>query len=162
MGGPGSGGRRKPIAFHKARGTYRKDRHGEDIEPVRDGLDLTPPAFLSPAAKKEWVAMAGPLHQQGLLTELDFDCLALLCESTADWRQAVTQVAKHGPHSLWRKVERTAFEQMRRLHKTFGMTPHARQHHLPPSSGTDVTTTHARFFGGTRNSTKNVDFPTDG
>ena len=162
MGGPGSGGRRKPVAFHKARGTYRADRHGHDIEPVRDGLNLTPPAFLSAAATKEWKAMAGPLHQQGLLTELDFDCLALLCESTADWKLAVKKLDKHGPMSPWKKVERTAFEQMRRLHKTFGMTPHARQHHLPPSSGTDVTTTHARFFGGTKNSLINKEFPNDG
>ena len=154
MGGYGSGRRRKPVDFHKARKTFRRDRHpDEDVQPRRDNLDLRPPAFLSGAAKQEWEAKAEMLHRLGLLTELDLDAFALLCVAQAEWRQAVRMLDKHGAvvkgkRSPWVGLAKAAHEQVLRLEVEFGLTPSSRRR-VTVSKQKGTTQQRDRFFGGT-------------
>ena len=154
MGGYGSGRRRKPIDFHKARHTFRQDRHpDEDVQPRRDNLDLRPPAFLSGAAKQEWEAKAEMFHRLGLLSELDFDAFAMLCVALTDLKQATRMLDKHGAlvkgkRSPWVGLAKAAHDQVLRLQVEFGLTPSSRGR-VTLSKQKGTTQQRDRFFGGT-------------
>lgn len=77
--------KRKPIAHHKAAGTYRKDRHGGWSEP--HDLETVPPAppeSLTPPARKEWERIVHVLGTSGRLTALDSVVLQQYCELAAE------------------------------------------------------------------------------
>ena len=96
----------------------------------------TPPTWISTIGKNLWKKLAPSLVDAGLLTEADREAFACLCQSYADYRQAVATLKKHGrtvatasgsvrPHPAVadEKTYREAFSNMCR---EFGLTPKSR------------------------------------
>jgi P27 family predicted phage terminase small subunit len=54
------------------------------------------PDHLSPEARAKWQVFAPQLYSAGLLTELDADMLAALCETWALWTEAKEKLADEG------------------------------------------------------------------
>jgi len=106
--------------------------------------DLTPPAWLCPAAKKVWLDLAPKLQTAKLLTEIDVQLLAMGCVSIAQYRRAVKtagvdlvrsknvvdddgKLISTGEHiNPWLIVQSMSFKQAMAVFQQFGMSPAAR------------------------------------
>ncbi len=106
--------------------------------------DLTPPAWLSDAAKDVWNEVAPKLRDARLLTEIDVDTLAFGCDAMAHYRQAAQRIgcdlvsakliesesgqAQYvGEHvNPWLIVQSMAFKKAMAVFQQFGMSPAAR------------------------------------
>lgn len=104
----------------------------------------SPPPYLSEIAGKEWQRIAKPLHDLGLLTELDITALAAYCEAFEDWVTAKTNLDKWNKLHLDSKniifsakskvskphpyltMRENARRDLVRLAAEFGMTPSTR------------------------------------
>lgn len=76
--------KRKPIAQHRAQGTYRADRHEGWSEPEdMSTLPPAPPESLTEGARKEWMRITTLLGPSGRLTALDSVVLTQYCELAA-------------------------------------------------------------------------------
>ena len=59
---------RKPDNVHKLRGTYRKDRHGDESEKVEfEDAVPEPPPFLDDDAREAWFFVCGEMKTAGIL-----------------------------------------------------------------------------------------------
>jgi P27 family predicted phage terminase small subunit len=89
------GGRpRKPTALHVVEGTTRADRENPD-EP-RPELGAQRPFWLTKRGVWAWKKLAPRLVKTRILTELDAEALALLCDAYADYLEARAIVAREG------------------------------------------------------------------
>ncbi len=113
------------------KGTARKDRVNKN-EPKPKADLITKPDYLSPPAGKYWDRVYPDLFEAKIITNLDRDSLAMLCESYALWRIAKDEVSKHGsvmgawldhPYLM---VMQISFQQLKTMLAEFGMTPSSR------------------------------------
>lgn len=105
-------------------------------QPLRPKRTPSMPGWLPEDAQRIWRQHARALWQAGLLTEIDVDALATLCETTALYRTALQMIEEHGAVAMtdkgyshptaWVSVRNNALKQMRALWQEFGMTPAAR------------------------------------
>lgn len=71
---------RTNVAVLKAKGTYRKDRHGKRTADRPDPCgNPVPPSFLDRSAKKLFRKLSAELLENGIFTNLDTDFLGLYC-----------------------------------------------------------------------------------
>ncbi len=95
------------------------------------------PGWLPENARTVWKQHARALWDLGLLTLVDVDALAALCEATALYRTALEMIENEGAvwvnkgtgysqQTAWVSVRNTALAQMQKLWAEFGMTPSAR------------------------------------
>jgi len=94
-----SGGRNKLSAgAHVIKGTFRRDRHGDDSTPEPPKGRPEPPMALSGTAKAEWNRMVDRLTQNGTLSVVDDGQLFEHCqlfEETQALREGYTRLRKH-------------------------------------------------------------------
>ena len=124
------GGRNaKPTSLKLLQGTARPDRVNAN-EPKPAAADLTVPPGLDTYGRQAWKRWAPLLQGLGILTEVDVDVLALLCDAYSQWRRASRAVRRIDPTSeAYRKVAvsvEKARDQMRMFATEFGMTPASR------------------------------------
>lgn len=135
---------RKPAAVKAAMGNPGK-RAPDANEPDPEYLqDLTPPDWLSDQAMAVWVEEAPRFRRARLLTEVDVQAFAMLCQSVADYRRAVRKTGEDdvkaklvededgdvksvGEHlNPWAMVKSMAFKQTAFMLGKFGATPQDR------------------------------------
>ena len=73
----------KPIAQHKAEGSFRHSRHAGKVDAPAGVPDC--PEFLSEPAKEEWHRIIAETNAMGLISRLDRASLAIYCEAWAAW-----------------------------------------------------------------------------
>lgn len=134
----------KPTALKLVSGNPGK-RALNKQEPDPDYLtDLTPPAWMSPAAQGVWLELAPAAAKAKLLTQVDVQAFAMGCVAVAQYRQALAQVGDAavkskmavddegrpvsvGEHiNPWTLVQSMTFKQAMAVFDKFGMTPQAR------------------------------------
>lgn len=81
-----------PATSLKQRGTFRADRHSDDVDKTAQPVLLRPPAHLNAKTKAVWRALAPKLKKHGLLTELDAISFEVLCQSYSDTIAAAGQL----------------------------------------------------------------------
>ena len=124
----------KPIALHRAQGTYRKDRHGGTPEP-RAAVP-TSPTWLDAEAQEVWVYFSGRLAEVNVLTELDQQALAIYCNAAARLARAEKAIATTGEviktpagfaaPNPWIGIAQKSQETMLRYGQELGLSPAAR------------------------------------
>lgn len=127
----------KPTSLKKLQGNPGK-RALPAGEPQPHVGERTPsvPAWLDDEAKAIWRRYARTLWEMRLLTEVDVEAFASLCEAMALYHTAVEKIQEEGAvqetkngytaQSGWMTVRNTALNDMQRLMKEFGMTPSSR------------------------------------
>lgn len=147
----------KPTALKKLQGNPGK-RSLPAGEPQPHVGSRTPsvPAWLDEEAKKIWQRYARTMWELRLLTEIDVEAFAALCESMALYQTAVEKIREEGAvqrstsgytqKSGWMTVRDSALSDMRSLWKEFGMTPSARagMNLAPEEEEDDIATFLAR------------------
>lgn len=133
------GRRPLPEHVHKARGTYRADRHGGGVPRPPSDKVSRPPAWLSEGAKRFWRKLAPQLRPLGLLANLDLGAFTILCVTYDAWVQASLKLRETG--ETYRNGDAGGIEKRHpllavvsayregfiRLALEFGMTPASRQ-----------------------------------
>lgn len=131
------GRKRLPTALHVLRGRP-SHRPLPENEPTPEALptSVDPPNWLDSTAAAEWRRLAPLLADNGLLTVLDADALALYCRAFVQWREANDKLAKEGTVGKSRNgfpvispyitVAQKAMITMRAMMTEFGLTPSAR------------------------------------
>ena len=115
----------------------RKPLPQNEPEPKRAERTPSVPTWLDDKAKGIWKEHARILWAAGLLTQIDREALAALCETTALYRTAVDMIRVEGAvwtsketgytqQSAWATVRGQALNKMQSLWSEFGMTPAAR------------------------------------
>ena len=94
---PKRGPPKTPAAMLKDRGTFRKDRHSDDVDQAAKVAVPKPPEHLTDRAKEAWRKLGPKLAKVGLLTELDGMGMEVLCQAYAD---TVDVAQKLGEESL--------------------------------------------------------------
>lgn len=94
------------------------------------------PDWLEDEAKAEWTRLAVPLHNLGLLTELDMAAFASYCQAYARWKEAEEFISQHGSivktkSGYWQQVPQVSISRanqamMLKAAAEFGLTPSAR------------------------------------
>ena len=128
MAGNRNSGRRKlPVSVHIARGTYRRDRHGElpaGPEPSTTG-NMFVPEWLSPAALELWKLlepMLGPA-----LRPSDSPSFSLLCEKWSLLGAAIV-AAREDPTDKPTRAAVVSYGQLfTKLAAEFGLDPASRE-----------------------------------
>lgn len=127
----------KPTALKKLQGNPGKRAlPAGEPQPHVGGRAPSVPAWLDEDAKAIWRRYARTMWELRLLTEIDVEAFAALCEATALYQTAVEMVRERGPvqesatgytqKNGWMTVRDSALADMRALWKEFGMTPSAR------------------------------------
>lgn len=78
----------KPTGIHKLNGTYRPDRHSDDITAPMIGGMPDAPATMSDDAREWWRIKVIDLKDMGLLYRCDMELLAKYCNLLADMDDA--------------------------------------------------------------------------
>lgn len=122
----------KPTALKLVNGNPGKRAiNGQEPDPEYLN-DLTPPDYLSDAAKVVWNEIAPNLRTARVLTKMDVPMLHKVCESIATYRRAVIkcqelgEIGENGSISQWEIVKSMAFKQAMAAMQQFGMSPAAR------------------------------------
>ena len=125
----------KPTALKVLEGNPGK-RPLNLYEPVPEGKLPNCPDWLEEEAKAEWERLAVPMHNLGLLTELDLAPFAVYCQAYARWKEAEEFITQHGtivktPSGYWQQVPQVSIAQtylkvMNRFAEQFGLTPASR------------------------------------
>jgi P27 family predicted phage terminase small subunit len=84
-----------PTALKKLKGNPSKTPLNP-LEPKPKTGEPVMPRDLSKPAKKEWKRLVKMLLKLGVLTVVDGDALAALCEAKTLWREALNDVRKNG------------------------------------------------------------------
>lgn len=93
---PSSGKRgppKKPAALLKRRGTFRKDRHSDDLEPVTPPNLPAPPSHLTETERAKWNEVGSQLVKLGICSDLDAMALELLIRSYCGMCDAADELA---------------------------------------------------------------------
>ncbi len=134
----------KPTALKLVEGNRGKRAiNRQEPDPVYLN-DLTPPAWLPPAAADIWNELAPKLRAAKVLTEMDVQALAMGCVAIAQHRLSVQRVGddlvkskqieneegdtvQAGEHvNPWLIVQSMTFKQAMAIFAQFGLTPAAR------------------------------------
>lgn len=133
-----------PAKIHKLHGSYREDRHGEEIT-VKSVL-LAPPARLDrdPVAKAAWLDLASELHGLGVLARVDGYLLEDFCviqsrkikawekmlalseDPTSREGEVSTTPNGYQQQSAWLQIYNTCVKQQQSLAAEFGLSPATR------------------------------------
>lgn len=124
----------KPTALKQLRGNPgKRAMNKNEPNPGKPGRTPSVPSWLGDDAREIWKSYARQLWEIDLLTDIDVDALAALCESTALYREAVRAIARNGAvevtdkgyyyASPWVNIRNQALGQMKQLWAVFGMTP---------------------------------------
>ena len=128
---------RKPTPTAIRRSTGNKGKRGYNhAEPVPpEGIPDCPP-HLCEEAKAEWLRLAEPLHEMGVLTMVDRAALAAYCQAYGRWVEAEQKLAQsptmlktpsgYVQQSPWLSVANKQMELMGRFMTELGLTPAAR------------------------------------
>lgn len=134
----------KPTALKLISGNPGKRASGKQEPDPTYLRDLTPPAWMPPAAAEVWNELAKPLSDAKLLTDVDVPMLSMACVSIAQYRYAVARVGADlvkskmekddegnlvavGEHlNPWAMVQSMTFKQAVAVLREFGMSPSAR------------------------------------
>lgn len=117
--------------------------HHKPIDPdipdpplIKAGPLPDPPEILTEPARKHWVTFAAQLRDMRVLTEPDYPSLCMLCESYANYWEAMRLVRKHGITSVSNTGRLIQSEHLNAAHKSldkcmkimteFGLTPSSR------------------------------------
>lgn len=141
----------KPTAAHRARGTYREDRHGNRVVEAEEGIPK-PPARLTADERKCWHELVEQLrHVPGLLTLADATALegaAKACARAVHAGKTLKRLAAKadgfyiaGSHGLRLhpavQHEKEAWKEVRSWLAVFGLNPQARASIRVPEGGDD-------------------------
>jgi P27 family predicted phage terminase small subunit len=77
------------------RGTFRADRHSDEVQPKAEARAQCP-AWLAGEARKKWKALVPKLREVGVLTVVDGDALAAYCQAWCQWRRLQVWIGEHG------------------------------------------------------------------
>lgn len=92
---------RKPDNVHKLRGTYRKDRHGDEAEKVEfEDSVPEPPPFLDELAREAWFFVCGEMKTAGILKRAYKYTIAGFCTL---WSQFSRNPAEFKDHTQLRQ-----------------------------------------------------------
>jgi len=126
--------KRKPTHLHLADGTYRPDRHADEVD--FGEADIQPFADMSKEAVHIWVREIGPLMEVGVLQQTDRLAFRLFCESVAEYEKAVQEIhdsaeiiagkAGQPVKNPWLSIRNQAVIRIHQFGCEFGMTPSAR------------------------------------
>ena len=128
--------KRKPTALKILHGEKRPERLNLN-EPKPIPIAPQCPDYLSESAKKEWAEMSPELERLGLLTKLDGQAFACLCQDMATMKELCALMAKTSPivkgkkdgtwvqNPIYKQYAQTEF-QVRSFLNEFGMTPSSR------------------------------------
>jgi P27 family predicted phage terminase small subunit len=89
---PKRGPPKTPSAVLKARKTFRKDRHTDEIDVAAGSAVPDPPEHLDDRTRAVWLQIGPKLAEFGLLTHLDGIGFELLCQSYVDTLSATEQL----------------------------------------------------------------------
>lgn len=122
----------KPIGLRKLEGTFRRDRHGSDVEPDSLPLGVEAPKNLGWEGQRIWTTYRDMFIRYGVLTELDSEAFFRLCK-TFDYVQEIeeliskegwTRETQRGPARHPLAAQRDSFiKEQFTLMGRFGMTP---------------------------------------
>lgn len=123
----------KPAAVHRLNGTYRKDRHGGQVEaPMIGGMPDAPEA-MNERARYWWSIKVIDLKDMGLLYRCDMEMLEKYCQLLAEMDAARTIMNEltnsRADETLRDKLIRRHNEALRYallMVREFGFTPLAR------------------------------------
>lgn len=116
------GPKKAPTEVKIARGTHRKDRDGDPtLEPKPEQAAAPkPPAHLKASGRAKWSDLAPRLARVGLLSEIDLDALALLCEAFDEKAHCEKVLAKEGEYFTQDNGYVGAHPAISRLHRAIG------------------------------------------
>ena len=125
---------RKPTAMHKARGSYRPDRHSV-AEPTPPKGASDPPAWILSGAREHWFAIAPMLEGMGVMSPAFSPGLALLVNSLGRYIEFENKVTETGVVSVTDKgnevvnpvwaARNKAWDQVMKALREYGLTPAA-------------------------------------
>ena len=124
----GAGRPALPVALHLARGTFRRDRHGEKPAPVVAPGKVLKPSGLSEAAARVWDELAPICVALGTLTRADQRAFGVLCELQATCEAAS---ATKGASAVGMRAERLAAAAVRPYYELFGLAGPLSRTRLP-------------------------------
>jgi len=136
----------KPTAMKVLEGNPGK-RALNPFEPTPEGKMPECPDWLEDEAKAEWDRLAVPLHNLGILTELDMAPFAAYCQAYARWKEAEEFISQHGSivktkNGFWQQVPQVTISHqnqkiMLQAAAEFGLTPSARSRIIAGNSMKD-------------------------
>ena len=143
---PPRGRKPKPTALKLVQGNPGNRPLPEDEPEIEAPSELPdPPDHLDAEACREWNRTGAILLAAGLLTELDYSALALLCVAHSRHKEATDQMQKFGMlqiapgtgypmQSPYLAISNKAMDQMMKIHAEFGMSPSSRTRVTPAKS----------------------------
>lgn len=140
----------KPVALKLLEGDTT---HGTGVQnpyaPTAPDGEVECPKWLTGDAKKEWNRLVGSLIAMNVLKPADLQTFAAYCQSYANWKEAETQIKKHGSiqltaDGLMRKspyveISNKSLDQMHKFAAELGLTPSSRSR-IIADAGTDINT----------------------
>ncbi|MBP5461856.1 MAG: phage terminase small subunit P27 family [Lachnospiraceae bacterium] len=127
----------KPTALKKLEGNPGKRALNEYEPQMPTAVNIKPPAYLMPDAKKEWKRLAPVLASAGVLTLADMASFSAYCQAYAHWIEAEKQLMASSPiikrpsdgnpmRNPLISVSRAWLEEMKSFGAEFGLTPSTR------------------------------------
>jgi phage terminase small subunit len=119
----------KPAELHKIEGTYRSDRHSDDIQAPMMVRMPKPPDGMSEVAAEWWKKKVLDLKDMGLLYRSDLELLSVYCNLLADLDHARRQVdgALNTEVRLkWSKAYNETWKVCSQVNSALGQSPLAR------------------------------------
>lgn len=77
----------KPAHYHKLKGTYRSDRHGDYSEDPCAVVFPNPPGWLSQSAAEQWLNIRAAMESTGVIRQADFSLMCMYCELFAEFQE---------------------------------------------------------------------------
>lgn len=134
----------KPLSVHKTHGTYRRDRHAEEINMPKGAPSC--PEHLTGEAAAEWERLRAALAP-GMVCKADRAILAAFCACHGRLVEAELKVAELGAVitttkgelkiNPWLRVADESRKQLRGLAAELGLTPSSRGRVTPVHSGSE-------------------------
>ncbi len=126
-----SGRKKKPTALNELANNPGKRPLPKNEPKPPPAARLTPPSWLSKAAKAEWKTLVPKLLKSGLLSVLDTHQLATHCDTAAKSQAAAVELDKRGmvfdPDTVKLRIyHKSLLAELRHQREGFGMTPSAR------------------------------------
>lgn len=119
----------KPTEIHKLEGTFRGDRHSDDVKAPMMSRMPKPPEGMKEAAAEWWRKKCIDLKEMGMLYRSDLEVLAQYCNLLADidLARGKMDIAFSAEERLkWMKVHNEALKFALAMTKEFGFTPLSR------------------------------------
>jgi len=119
----------KPTEVHKIDGTFRKDRHSDDIKAPMMPEMPPPPEDMGDRAAVYWRKKCIDLQQMGMLYRSDLEMLSSYCNLLADIddaRRMIRRSVSAGQRQKWLRYHNEALKFALPMTKEFGFTPLSR------------------------------------